>query len=161
LGGLLIALLWPFGTDIRAVGIVDDSGAAPAGTGPAAAPEAPYVFSIARNGSTVDLKWYAASDCTAYEVWRGTAPYFNPALGQGNKIVDFANIYGEGGTVLYTDDGIDRYSAGAGDPLLAPVQVIGNVNINYFWVARGRNGDGVSDISNRVGEFDFRLVPGS
>lgn len=165
---LLTATLWPGSISVRAKGIVVDaidddgaSGAAPAGPGPAGVPDPPYGLTIVRNGSAADLKWYSASDCTDYEVWRGTTPYFDPASGQGNKIDSFRNIWGGNGTVPYTDGGIDWYSAGFDDPLLDPVQVIGNVNINYFWVVRGRDGDSVSDNSNRVGEFDFRLVPGS
>jgi len=53
--------------------------------------------------------------------------------------------------LVYLDDGAT--------PLPA-VEVIGDVAHQYFWVVRGANDNGVSDNSNRVGEFDFALVPG-
>ncbi len=153
-GGLLIVLLaWPAG-GIQASGITDAGGAAPAG--PAAVPDPPDVTLITRSGSNATLEWTSAGDCTAYEVWRGVTPYFEPAANATNKIAELENIYGEGQPVPYTDNGIDYFA-----PYLAPVTVIGNVQINYFWVVRGRNGGSVSGNSNRVGEFDYKLVPGS
>jgi hypothetical protein len=38
---------------------------------------------------------------------------------------------------------------------------IGNPNTNYFFLVRVFNSDGAAADSNRVGEFDFALAPGS
>ena len=65
------------------------------------------------------------------------------------------------GVVPFTDDGDDRYSGGPDDPLLEPVQVIGDPVGNYFWVVRAAMGRGVGEFkpcrrvrlpANRVGE---------
>ena len=123
---------------------------------------APPDVTIARVAGTnyAKLSWLHVLEANYYEVWRATAPYFNPP-GAGNEIREInAGPYGVGQTVTYTDDGVDRY---AGDGTIPTVQqVIGDVNVNYFWVVRSRNTGGeVSGNSNRVGEFDFNLVPGS
>ncbi len=55
------------------------------------------------------------------------------------------------------DDGVDRYAV---DGVVGPVQVIGDVNHNYFWAVQARAGGSVSGVINYVGEFDFALVKG-
>jgi hypothetical protein len=127
--------------------------------GPEAAPFPPYVL-IARNGSAVDLTWDHVIEAKYYEVYRGAAPYFDPALGQGNRIKDVNCIWCGNGTILVAQDtGIDEY---AGDGVVPMVQVVGDVANNYFWAVRSRNeANEVSGIQNRVGEFDFRLVAGN
>ena len=126
---------------------------------PAAAPEPPYIF-IMRSGSSAKLSWEHVLESDYYEVWRSDGlPYFDPAASQGNRIADLpAGAYGAGSIVEYPDDGIDRFAA---DGTVGPVTVIGDPAHNYFWVVRGRNGDGASEPSNRVGEFDFAVVKGS
>ncbi len=62
-----------------------------------------------------------------------------------------AGFVGGGASFAFVDDGESSSPA---------VQIIGDAASNYFWVLRSRNGDGVSGLSNRVGEFDFNLVPG-
>jgi hypothetical protein len=132
----------------------------PAPESPWAAPDPPDV-AIKRVAGTnnVELSWLHVLEANYYDVWRGTAPYFNPP-GQGNKIKEInAAPYGQGQTVRYTDTGADNYP---GDGTIPTVQVIGDVATNYFWVVRSRNTGGeISDNSNRVGEFDFRLAAGS
>jgi hypothetical protein len=115
----------------------------------------PPAVSIARSTtpSAVDLTWAHVAADSAYDVWRGTTPYFDPAAGQGVRVstVD-AGIASAGAKLTAIDDGTDPPPA---------VQVIGNPAQNYFWVVRGRNSSSVSSNSNRTGEFDFQLVPGS
>ncbi len=162
---LIAALLAPGGAAARVQDPIPDGLDVPALDGligPAAAPEAPWI-SVARMPNTPNalLSWEHVIESEAYQVWRGTAPYFEPGSGAGNQIRYIpAGAYGQGSIIEYTDDGVDRYAAGTGDPLLPTVQVIGDPATNHFWVVRGQNGDGVSGNSNRVGEFDFALVQG-
>lgn len=125
---------------------------------PSSAPEPPFI-SITRAGANAKLNWEHVLESQNYEVWRSDGlPYFDPAASQGNRIADLpAGAYGAGSIVEYIDDGIDRYAA---DGTVGPVTVIGDDAHNYFWVVRGRNGDGASEPSNRVGEFDFAVVQG-
>ena len=108
------------------------------------------------------LAWLHRPEDPYYEVWRGSAPYFDPAAGEGNQVAEIeCESCLSGAAVSYTDDGADGYYAEPDDPQLPAVQVIGDVTTNYFWVVRGRSGGHVSGNSNRVGEFDFALAPGS
>lgn len=127
---------------------------------PQAAPVAPWI-SIERITGTnnIELSWEHAFENDGYQVWRGTAPYFDPGLGQGNQIL--YQPKGPGGTLTFTDTGVDWFYSAPADPQLPAVQVLGNPAVNYFWVVRGQSGPDVSANSNRVGEFDFGLTPGS
>ncbi len=127
---------------------------------PDASPVEPEI-TIARvpNTNNVALSWEHIIENSAYQVWRGTTPYFNPALGQGNQIYLWDIV--SGGTLTYPETGVDYYYNPPADPQLSKVQVLGVPAVNYFWVVRGQSLDGVSGNSNRVGEFDFALVPGS
>lgn len=162
---LTVTLLTTGGAAVRADRPIPDGLDGPVLDGlivPAAAPVAPEI-SVARVPNTANalLSWEHVIESEAYQVWRGIAPYFDPAQGQGNQIAYLpAGAYGQGSIIEYTDDGVDRYSAGSSDTLLPTIQVIGDPATNYFWVVRGQNGDGVSENSNRVGEFDFALVKG-
>lgn len=126
---------------------------------PASAPEAPTV-EIARviGTNNARLSWYHMLEADSYEVWRGTAPFFDPP-GEGNQIKDIPKGgAGDGTPFEYIDDGVDRYY-GEGDPQLPAVQVIGDTATNYFWVVRSRNAGGeVSGPSNRVGVYTFMLA---
>jgi hypothetical protein len=127
---------------------------------PGSAPEAPYILIERVLGADSALLWWDhVSESDYYQVHRGTTPYFDPLQGQGNQIADIDCVpCGAGDIPSYQDDGQDRFSA---DGTLAPVQVIGYVSTNYYWIVRGRNEGGeVSEVSNRVGEFDFGLVAG-
>lgn len=167
---LALVAAWA-GSAALAQGVIDDD-AGPAvrrfadTISPGAAPVAPSL-SIWRSGGSAIVSWYHESEDTGYEVWRSTLPYFDPALGEGNKLIDFSSGPASTGDPFdCTDNGNTvnctlNSSPFAGSDPSPNVTVIGDVNTNYFWVVRGRNGDGVSDNSNRVGEFDFALVPGS
>lgn len=117
---------------------------------PVTPPTAPEI-AIAAKDAAATLSWPHVMDSAQYEVWRDTAPYFTPAA-EGVQVgtVD-AGFVGRGAAFTFEDGGA-----------LPPpeVQIIGDATTNYFWVARSRNGDGASALSNRVGEFDFSLTPG-
>ena len=100
-------------------------------------PQAPQV-TITRSGENVELDW--ADITNGYRVYRSTDPYF--ASYTSNKIANPA-------ASALTDNNI-----GGAD-------VIGNVDNNYFYLARSEDAAGSLSLdSNRVGEFDFAIVPG-
>ncbi|MGQ9768289.1 MAG: C25 family cysteine peptidase [Anaerolineae bacterium] len=115
-----------------------------------ATPPTPPTVAIAARGADAVLSWPHSLDAAQYEVWRDMAPYFEPDAAVLVTTQD-AGFVGAGASFEFADDG-------ASPP--PPAQVIGDPAANYFWVLRSRNGDGVSELSNRVGEFDFALVPG-
>ncbi|MDW8319671.1 MAG: C25 family cysteine peptidase, partial [Anaerolineae bacterium] len=118
-----------------------------------ATPPTPPTVGVELTGAGVRLSWPHLLDSSQYEVWRGTAPYFDPDAAEGVLVstVD-AGFVGAGASFQFTDDGATP---------LPPVQIIGDPATNYFWVVRSRNRDAASGLSNRVGEFDFALVPGT
>lgn len=130
--------------------------------GPEAAIDAPRIqIERVPNTNNARLYWSHVEGTDFYEVYRATVPYPAPAANSTtNRIDDLpATGYGYGSLVEVTDNGVDRY---AGDTTLATVQVIGNPQVNYFWIVQGRTSSGdVSGGSNIVGEFDFALVKGS
>lgn len=128
---------------------------------PQGAPEPPWVeIERAPNPAHVRLYWWHLIENEYYEIYRSTIPYFVPRLAPSNRILDLsASGYGSGFIIVETiDDGIDRYAA---DGTLDPVQVIGDVNHNYFWAVQARTGGSGSGVINFVGEFDFALVKGN
>ena len=92
---------------------------------------------IGRSGSAVTLSWAAASGATAYEVWRGTTPYFTP---------------GASGSVKATTTTATSYSdpGRSGDPAT-----------NYYYLIIATASGCPLGVSQRVGEFDFALTPGA
>ncbi len=116
-------------------------------------PPTPPEVTVVAEGTSAGLSWPHRLDSASYEVWRGTAPYFDPesrgrAGGQRGRGLPRGRA---GPDMAFTDDGTVPPPA---------VTIIGDPATNYFWVMRSRNGDGVSGVSNRVGEFDFELVAG-
>ncbi len=120
---------------------------------PATPPAAP-TLTIAASTDAAGLSWPHQLDSAAYEVWRATAPYFDPAADEGVLVTTVeAGFRGAAGPpIAFADDGTL--------PGPGAVTVIGDPGTNYFWLIRARNGDGVSGPSNRTGEFDFALTPG-
>ncbi len=117
-----------------------------------ATPPNPPAVAIAAGDASARLSWPHSLDSSQYEVWRGTAPYFDPDAGGAALVTTVdAGFRGAGPGFEQADDGTSPPPA---------VQIIGDPATNYFWVVRSRNGDGASEPSNRVGEFDFRLTPG-
>lgn len=92
---------------------------------------------ILRTGSSVTLSWSNSAANQAYQVHRATTPYFTAA-----------------------DATLRTWVTAAPWNYPDPDPVIGNPNINYFYLVRAPCGAGHVD-SDRMGEFDFRLVPGS
>ena len=106
-------------------------------------PVAPVV-TARRNGSSIVLTWAHASANASYQVWQGFSPYFAPSSG---------SIVGDGATGNCVNNGVTVTCTAA--------SAIGNSSINHFYVVRAFNSGGTSADSNRVGKFDFGLVPGS
>lgn len=120
---------------------------------PATPPTTP-ALTIATGAGAAALSWPHQLDSASYEVWRGTAPYFDPAAGGGVLVTTAeAGFRGAAGPPIIFDDDGSLPGPGA-------VTVIGDPATNYFWLVRARNGDGVSGFSGRAGEFDFALAPG-
>jgi hypothetical protein len=99
------------------------------------------LVTLARGTTYEELQWTHAPPNTGYEIWRSSDPYFDPALGEGD-LVDTVEAL----------DGLMTYEVPGGG--------MGDVGLNYFYVVLARLGPEVSDISGRVGEFDFSVVPG-
>ena len=72
-----------------------------------------------------------------YDVWKSSAPYFQ---------------VGDPGATLDGDEVTSPYTASG---------VIGDAATNYFFLVIAQNDCGISSPSNRTGEFDFALIPGS
>jgi len=103
---------------------------------------APNPVTIEKSGtSDAQLRWQHVDPNAAYEIWRDTAPYFDPAAGEGTLRSTEQAVPGE---MTYLDTG-----------------AVGSWDENHFYVIRGYLNGGVSDPSNRVGEFDFQLIPGT
>ena len=117
---------------------------------PATPPTTP-ALAIAAGDGAAQLSWPHSLDSARYDVRRGTTPYFDPAAGAPVTTVDPGFRGAVGPAIAFPDDGT------VPGP---PVQIIGDVTTNYFWVVQARNGDAASGPSNRVGEFDFALTPG-
>ncbi len=82
------------------------------------------------NPTSVRLNWSPAANATAYDIYRGTAPFFEP------------------NTPILRVSGTSYVDAGrAGDPA-----------DNYYYLVKSVNAYSESGLSNRVGEFDFGLV---
>ncbi len=166
--GLLVTLLAAGGSAAWASetpGGVNDSRAA----GPDAAFDPPQI-AIAKNSTTsIKLTWFhPATSITLYQAWRSEAPYFTPPA-QGTKIDSYefqSGVYGVDTPFGYVDNGACGYFIANGAPQtckqqVPPVTVLGDAAHNYFWVVRAGNAIPEYENSNRVGEFDFALVPGS
>ena len=110
------------------------SGRAPVCT-PAAAP----AVGASRDLADVVLRWQHVPPNEKYEIWTATDPYFDPPEG-----TPLDTLAATPGAMTYPDHG------SSGDPL-----------VNHFYLVRGVIAGGASGPSNRVGEFDYQLVPGN
>jgi len=92
----------------------------------------------------IRLTWKPVEGAAAYNVYRDTIPYFEPDKARGTNRVG-TNVSDE-------------------DAALSDVQwddtsnVVGNSLANYFYIVTALNGSYESDFSNRIGEFDFKLI---
>lgn len=148
----------------------DDSALLVNGVNPESAPDAPNI-SIASTGANIELSWEHADITTAsYQIWRSVnQPYFEPP-GAGQMIDNYSfptALYGIFEPFAYIDDGVCGYftappsAPGCTNPQSPAETILGDVADNYTWVVRVGSTSTEYDTSNRVGEFDFAIVPGS
>lgn len=109
------------------------------GQAPACLSAVAPALQIAAGGANVQLSWTHLAPNQKYQVWRDTAPYFNPAQSQGTLLT---TLNATPGTITYPDLG---RIGGAPD----------------FYLVRGWVVGEPSGPSNRVGEFSFSLTPGN
>ncbi|MCX6032250.1 MAG: S8 family serine peptidase [Chloroflexi bacterium] len=107
----------------------------------APAPVAPVV-SIAQTGGDVVLRWLHAPANATYEVWQSAAPYFTPG-GVGATVI----AHGAAPECTNADGAITCTDAGA-------------IGADYAYVVRAANALGAWADSNRVGKFEFDIIPG-
>ncbi len=94
------------------------------------------LVTITRSGNDVVLAWNAVPGAAQYRVHRSTQAYFTPVSA----------------TALVTQTGLTYTDLGA----------IGDPAVNYFYAVTALDAQGrESDVVNRVGEFDFALLPAS
>ena len=93
--------------------------------------------------AAITLSWTdVAGTADHYEVWRGASPYFAPQAPTGECVVS---------NVLRPEQ--------PGDPVTQPVT--GDPDSNDYYVVLAVTSSGVKSLaSNRVGAFDFALMPG-
>ncbi|MBN1153806.1 FG-GAP repeat protein [candidate division KSB1 bacterium] len=83
-----------------------------------------------KTATSLQLEWGAIGNADHYHVFRGTTPFFTS----------------------------DQVHATTSDPFYEDPNSLGNPDVNYFYYITAENTIGESDVSNRVGEFDYRLV---
>ena len=93
---------------------------------------------IGAGSSYEQLTWVPQAPNDAFQIWRSTSPYFNPAQGEG---------------VLLDSEAAGPYEPAEGG--------MGQAQTNYFYLLWGERMGETLDFSNRLGEFDFALAPGS
>jgi hypothetical protein len=98
-------------------------------------------LNISRSGTSLVLSWYGTNnEITRYEVWRSTnVPYFSPGSANTTKLADVTPP-STPGMMSFTNS-----------------SVLGNVDINYFYLVRSVSTAGKNSDSSQVGEFEFRL----
>ena len=100
---------------------------------------------MSREGGSISLSWTQTSQSSAYQLWRGLTPYFTPE-DQGATMID--------------DGGMEICITSGANVTCTDVGVIGDPDINHFYMVRAFNVLGAWVDSNRTGEFDFALRPG-
>ncbi len=100
----------------------------------AAAPAEPTLTIVKLNAADVRLSWTAAPGVSGYRLYRNASPYFAPT----------GPAYQVTGNLSYADLG-----------------VLGHPAVNIYYVVASACASGFcSQPSNRVGKFEFSLVPG-
>jgi len=121
------------------------SWAAPFSLTASSAPAAPIppALAIARDGTNVRLTWQHTAPNTAYQLWQGTTPYFNPG-GPKTALLAAPAAPNPCGTLSQTTP------AAFGDP-----------NANTFYLVYISGGNDAWAVSNRTGVFSFAIQPGN
>ncbi|MCP4569455.1 MAG: hypothetical protein GY841_17910, partial [FCB group bacterium] len=113
-----------------------------------ASPEAIADLSIAINIGDIELAWTEITQdadglptvISSYIIYRGTSAYFTPTPSDSIGTVDAA-------TFAFVDSD------------LMGADVVGDTATNYFYVVISEDAYGNrSDVSNRVGEFDYQII---
>jgi hypothetical protein len=108
-------------------------------------PPAAPTLSISVSGADVLLTWTHDPAFASYQVWYSTDPYFAPVTDCGNPPVGMACVAVSAPTSSHTHTG-----------------AAADVAHNYAYLLLGVDAAGQrSSPSNRVGEFGFRLTPGT
>ncbi len=94
----------------------------------------PVIFISARAASDVQLAWRIDQPWQAFHVHRGVSPYFEP---QGAGLATLSALPWQ-----WIDPG-----------------ALGDAGENHYYLVQGEDNDAIIS-SQRVGEFDFSLVPG-
>lgn len=111
-------------------------------------PVPPMVAIEALNSSNLELSWPDVNkdiadntiQVNSYTVYRSNNPYFNPTAGDQLSLLNEPFLH----VVQSPDNG-----------------ALGSAMDNYFYVVTALNSAGESAVSNRTGEFDFDIQPGS
>lgn len=90
-------------------------------------------LNIVKNDNSLSLSWSKSEQARFYRIYRANDPYFTPSK---------ATLIGTTSKLQFTD---------------STKGIVGDPDNNYFYVATAINRKGESDISNRVGKFDYRL----
>jgi len=81
-------------------------------------------------GNSIQLSWSVSDSAVSYNIYCGTTPFFSPDIPKFNTT-----------DLTYVDNNI------TGDP-----------GTNYYYGITAVNAAGESEISNRIGEFDYELI---
>lgn len=111
-------------------------------------PLAPVVDIEQLNSSDLEFSWPDVDkdvlgntvQVTQYKVYRSSDPYFAPLPGDQLSLLNEPFLH----VVKSQDNG-----------------ALGNTAVNHFYVSTALNVTGESAVSNRTGEFDFSIQPGS
>ncbi len=95
-------------------------------------------LSNSKSGSDVVIRWTDAENASEYKIYRSSDPYFTPD--------DATNLLATVTTASYIDQ-----------------NAIGNASVNYYYKVLGVDACAPTDPNHveRVGEFDFILIPGA
>jgi hypothetical protein len=99
---------------------------------------------VIEGSDNLELTWNAVSDATGYHVYRDTTAYFTPDKTGGTNRIATGITDEDPGTsgVQWTDTD----------------DVIGDPATHYFYAVTSIDGTNESDISTRIGEFDYELL---
>jgi hypothetical protein len=114
-------------------------------------PESVSDLHLTVSGNTILLEWTGSADAVSYNVYRDTASDFIPDKTNGSNRIA-TNVNDE----KPDTSGIQWTDTGDG------VLLVGDTSANYFYVVTAVDATGnESDSSNKVGEFDIKLVAGA